>query len=129
MLPLQRIPEYALLHMEGLIIQQVKRYTIVEFQSEALMDPQKLDAIAADLYRLIDLEDRRWIVLDFAKVAYVSSQFIGILMNMHKKVAQRPHSKLIVCSLGKRLTELLRITSLDKILTIRTTQDVATAEV
>jgi len=115
--------------MEGLIVQQVKRYTIVEFRSESLMDPQALEAIAADLYRLIDLEDRRWIVLDFARVSYVSSQFIGILMNMHKKVAQRPHSKLILCSLGKRLTELLRITSLDKILTIRATQDVATAEV
>ena len=115
--------------MEGLIIQQVKRYTIVEFQSVSLMEPQKLEAVATDLYRLIDLEDRRWIVLDFTKVSYVSSQFIGILMNLHKKVAQRPHSKLILCALGTRLTELLRITALDKILTIRTTQDAATSEV
>ena len=114
--------------MEGITVQQVKRYTIIEFQTESLMDPQKLEAIAAELYRLVDLEERRWIVLDFARVSYVSSQFIGILMNLHKKVAQRPYSKLTLCSLGKRLTELLRITALDKILTIRTTQDVATAE-
>lgn len=115
--------------MEGMTIQQVKRYTIVEFQSPSLMDPQQLESIAAELYRLIDLEDRRRIVLDFAKVTYVSSQFIGILMSMHKKVTQRPYSKLILCSLGKRLIELLRITTLDKILTIRATQDVATSEV
>lgn len=115
--------------MEGLVIQQVKKFTIVEFHSASLMDPQKLEEMGANLYRLVDLEDRRWIILDFSRVEYISSQFIGILLNMHKKMGQLPHSRLVLCSVGKRLGELLKITKLDKILTIRATQDEAFNEV
>lgn len=114
--------------MEGFTTQQIGQYTIIEFQSASLMDPQGLEDLAAKLYRLIDLEDHRRIVLDFGKVEYISSQFIGILLTMHKKLAQLPKSRFVLCSVGPRLTELLRITKLDKILTVRSTQDTAMAE-
>lgn len=114
--------------MEGFTTQQIGQYTVIEFQSASLMDPQKLEDISAKLYRLIDLEDHRWIVLDFGKVEYISSQFIGILLSMQKKLAKLPKSRLVLCSVGPRLGELLRITKLDKILTIRSTQNAAVAE-
>ena len=39
-----------------------------------------LEQVAQQLYRLIDEEDRRRLVLDFEKVQYLSSQAIGILL-------------------------------------------------
>jgi anti-sigma B factor antagonist len=102
--------------------QQVEKYTVVEFRNASLMDPVELEHISQSLYRLVDAEDRRRIVLDFEKVQYLSSQAIGIVLTMNKKLGALKNSKLVLCGVGPRLQELLRITRLDRILTIKPTQ-------
>jgi anti-sigma B factor antagonist len=114
--------------MDGLTIQQVGAYTVVEFHTPSLMDPMKLEDVGASFYHLVDNEDRRWVILDFERVEYVSSQFIGILLTMQKKLAKLPKSKLVVCGVGPWLAELLKITRLDKVLKLRATQKEAVAE-
>jgi len=96
--------------------------TIVEFTSPSLMDPIELEQIAAQLYKLVDEQDKRQIVLDFEKVEYLASQAIGILLAMQKKLSSLKKSTLILCGVGARLMELLRITRLDRVLTIKPTQ-------
>ena len=70
----------------------------------------------------MDEEDRRRIILDFEKVQYLSSQAIGIVMAMRKKLAALKHSKLILCSVNATLQQLLKITGLDKLLVVKPTQ-------
>jgi anti-anti-sigma regulatory factor len=41
---------------------------------------------------------------------------------MRKKLAALPHSKLVLCSVCPPLQKLLKITALDKMLTIKPTQ-------
>jgi anti-anti-sigma factor len=106
-------------------VQQVENFTVVEFQTPSLMDPAELETIAAELYRLIDAEDRRRIVLDFEKVRYISSQAIGIVMAMRKKLGALKNSKLVLCSVNGPLQQLLKITGLDKMLTVKPTQQEA----
>ena len=103
-------------------VQQVEKFTVIEFRQPSLMDPIELEAIGQSLYRLVDAEDKRKIVLDFEKVTYLSSQAIGIVMTMHKKLASLPHSKLVLCGVGARLMEVIKITRLDRLLTIKPTQ-------
>lgn len=86
------------------------------------MEPGELEKIGTELYRLIDEEDRRRIILDFEKVKYISSQAIGILMKMRKKMAALKHTKLVLCSVSPALQQLLKITGLDKLLTVKPTQ-------
>jgi anti-sigma B factor antagonist len=105
-----------------LTIQEIEKYTIVEFRTASLMDPLVLEKIAAAIYRLIDAEDKRRIILDFEKVEYLSSQAIGIVLTMNKKLSKLPHSTLILCGVGPRLMELIKITRLDKVLKIKPTQ-------
>ncbi len=105
-----------------LTIQPIKKFTVVEFRTPSLMDPLELQAIGDALYHLIDAQDKRLIILDFSKVEFLSSQAIGILLTMNKKLAALPNSKLILCGVGARLAELLRITRLDKLLTIKPSQ-------
>src|SRR5438094_5666376 len=97
-------------------VQEVEKFTVVEFQTKSLMDPAELERIGAELYRLVDAEDRRRIILDFEKVQYLSSQAIGIVMAMRKKLAALKHSRLILCSVNATLQQLLKITGLDKLL-------------
>jgi len=102
--------------------QQVEKFTVVEFRNASLMDPIELENIGQSLYRLIDAEDKRRIILDFEKVQYLSSQAVGIILTMNKKLGALSNSKLVLCGIGPRLQELLKITRLDRILTIKPTQ-------
>ena len=103
-------------------LQQIGDNTVIEFTSPSLMDPIELEQIAQQLYKLIDEQDRRRIILDFEKVQYLSSQAIGILLAMQKKLSALKKSDLVLCGVGARLMELLRITRLDRVLTIKPSQ-------
>jgi anti-sigma B factor antagonist len=100
------------------IYNKIDAWTVVEFRTPNLMDPPVLESIQADLLRLVEVEDRRHIVLDFEKVQYVSSQAIGIVIHMNKKLSTLPHSKLVLCSVPPKIMELLKILRLDRILKI-----------
>ena len=102
--------------------QVVEKYTVVEFRTASLMDQVVLEDIGKSLYRLVDEEDRRLIILDFEQVQYLSSQAIGIILTLNKKLAPLKYSKMVLCGVGPKLMELLKITRLDRILTIKDTQ-------
>lgn len=104
------------------IVQQIEKFTVVEFRQPSLMDPVVLEHIGKSLYHLVDAEDKRKIILDFEKVQFLSSQAIGIVLTMNKKLVALPHSKLVLCGVGEKLMQLIKITRLDKILTIKPTQ-------
>jgi anti-sigma B factor antagonist len=99
--------------------------TVVEFTTASLMDPVQLEEMGGGLYHLVDEEDRRRIVLDFERVQYLSSQAIGMLLGVQKKLAALQGGKLILCGVGPRLMELLKITRLDRVLTVKPTQQEA----
>lgn len=102
--------------------QVVEKYTVVEFRTQSLMDPIVLEDIARSLYRLVDEEDRRMIVLDFERVVYLSSQAIGILLTLNKKLTALKNQSFVLCGVGPKLVELLKITRLDKVLKVVPTQ-------
>jgi anti-sigma B factor antagonist len=103
-------------------VSQIDKFTIVEFRTPSLMDQIELENIGQSLYQLVDEQDHRVIVLDFEKVEYLSSQAIGIVLTMNKKLSALKNSKLILCGVGERLMQLIKITRLDRILTIKPSQ-------
>jgi anti-sigma B factor antagonist len=103
-------------------VQTIEKFSVVEFRTPSLMDALLLEEIGQELYRLVDEEDRRRLVLDFEKVQYLSSQAIGIVLQLNKKLSALKNSKLVLCGVGPKLMELLRITRLDRALTIKPSQ-------
>ena len=103
-------------------VQPIEKFTVVEFKTPSLMDPLILEEIGKELYRLVDEEDKRRLILDFEKVQYLSSQAIGIVLTLNKKLAALKNSKFVLCGVGPKLMELLKITRLDRILTIKPSQ-------
>ena len=110
------------MNTSAFITQDFEKFTVIEFRTQSLMDPVELEKIATELYRLIEQEDRRRIIMDFERVQYLSSQAIGIVMAMRKKLAALKHSRLVLCGVTPPLQQLLKITGLDKLLTIKPTQ-------
>ena len=102
--------------------QTIDDYTVIEFITPSLMDPLVLESTAQALYKIIDEEDHRKIIMDFEKVQYLSSQAIGIVLAMHKKLNSLKNSRLVLCSVGPKLMELIKLTRLDRLLTIKATQ-------
>jgi anti-sigma B factor antagonist len=105
-----------------LTISEIEKYTVVEFRTPSLMDPAMLELIGQTIYRLVDAEARRMLVLDFEKVEYLSSQAIGIVLTLNKKLGKLKHTSLVLCGVGPKLMELIKITRLDKILHIKPSQ-------
>lgn len=105
-------------------VRQSGKYTVVEFQTTSLMNPLELEKIGAGLFRLIDEEKHDRMVLDFTKVQYLSSQAIGIILTLNKKLTgtSAGGENLVLCGVGPQLMQLLKITRLDRILTIKPTQ-------
>jgi anti-anti-sigma factor len=105
-----------------LTIQPIEKFTVVEFRTPSLMDPVILERISGVVYNLVDVEDKRAIILDFEQVQYLSSQALGIVMGLRQKLEKLPHGCLVLCGVGPKLLELLKITRLDKVLKIKPSQ-------
>ena len=93
-------------------------HTLVQFQTESLMSTPDLERIGQSLNRLVDEEKRQSVLLDFSKVRYLSSQAIGMIISLHKKLSQSRGS-LELLGVNTQLLQLLKITKLDRLLTIR----------
>ena len=101
---------------------QSGKHTVVEFLTPSLMSPPDLEHIGNGLFKLVDEDKRDRLVLDFSKVKYLSSQAIGIILTLNKKLAQFKDSSVVLCGVGQQLMQLLKITRLDQILKIVPTQ-------
>jgi anti-sigma B factor antagonist len=103
-------------------VAQIDKATVVEFRLPSLMEPAQLESIQQQLFKLVDEQDKRVLVLDFSRVEFLSSQAIGIVIGLNRRLSALPNSKLLLCGVNGKLTELLRITRLDRVLTIKPTQ-------
>lgn len=108
--------------MARVTVSKYKSCAVVEILTPSLMDTVELEALGADLYRLVDEQDNRRLVLDFGQVQYISSQAIGILANLYRKTAALKGGLLVLCNLSPRLLELLKIMKFDRLITIKPTQ-------
>jgi anti-sigma B factor antagonist len=94
------------------------------------MNPQDLERVGSQLFKMVDEEKRDRVVLDFGKVKYLSSQAIGIILTLNKKLTggSAGGDGLVLCGVGPQLMQLLKITRLDRILTIKNSQQDAVAK-
>jgi anti-sigma B factor antagonist len=96
---------------------------VVAFQTTSLMNAADMERLRADLIRLVDQEKRTHLILDFRRVQFVSSQVIGILLTLNKKLSAAPGgAPLVLCGVGTQVLELLKITRLDRLVTIKATR-------
>ena len=104
------------------LVTRIDKATIIEFRVPSLMEPGQLESIQQQLFKLVDEQDKRWIILDFSRVEFLSSQAIGIVIGLNRRLSALPNSKLLLCGVNAKLTELLRITQLDRVLKVKATQ-------
>lgn len=96
-----------------LLVQGIGDVTIVNFTEAAILDAAQIQRIADELYKLVDQNARRKMVLDFSAVKFLSSQTLGVLLMVKKKI-DAIKGKVVFCGLRRELQEVFRMTNLHK---------------
>lgn len=86
---------------------------VVTFTDSKILDASAIDQIAKDLYHLVDDLAKQKVLLDFAKVTSMSSQGLGMLVNLNKKLAAIKGG-LAMCGMRPEIKKLFSITGLEK---------------
>ena len=97
-----------------LVVQTIEDATVVNFRQRAIIESAKIEAIAQDLYAIVDEKASRKLVLDFTGVQYLSSQALGIFITLKKK-ADEIKGQVAICGLKNELRQLFKIMKLEKI--------------
>lgn len=95
-----------------------KSYLVIEVKAPSLMSAVVLKEIQPELMKLVDEDGHDRLVLDLSGVRDISSQFIGIILTLHTKVAKK-RGKLVLCGLNDKLNELMQLTRLDRVIAIK----------
>jgi anti-sigma B factor antagonist len=98
----------------SLMIENLAGVTVVNFQSANVLDAMQIQTMAEELYRLVDDMDRKQIVLDFSKVKMLSSQAIGMLLNLRKK-STAIKGDVVLAGIRPDLHKIFKITQIDKL--------------
>lgn len=99
------------------ITRQQKAFTVVEFATDSLMSAALLKDLQPQLYKIVDEENHTKIVLDLSRVRDISSQFIGTIIAIHTKASKR-RGKLVLVGLNDKISELMHLTRLDRVIAI-----------
>lgn len=92
---------------------------VITFKEERIVMEDQLDQIATDILKVAEQSPGKWIVLDFKKVKFLSSAFLGFLVKLQTTVTQgRGHLKLR--NLSPEIYKVFKITNLHKFFAIET---------
>jgi anti-anti-sigma factor len=91
--------------------------TVVELVDKKLLDEMNIRQIETQLYRLVEQSHFPRMILDFANVAYMSSNALGMLITLHKRVRER-NGQLRLCAIQSAIYEVFVMTRLNEIFNI-----------
>ena len=94
--------------------QTIQGITIVTFEDESILDPLQVQDIGEKLHQLIEQEDRQRLILDFHKVKILSSQMLGVLIGLLKRI-RSDRGRIVICGMKPDLHKVFKITNLDKL--------------
>lgn len=99
-----------------LMVQDYAGVTVATITSSAMLDARAIDDTGAALFKLVDAENRRKLIVDFSDVKFLSSQAIGVVLTLHKK-CKGIKGELVLCGVRDPIMEVFKITKLNKLLT------------
>ena len=98
-------------------VRTIERAAILCFEgAEILFEESAVRAVSEQLNRLVE-EGHIRLLVNFGGVRYLSSDVLGILAAVHKKI-DPARGRIQLCGLDPLLRDMLRITHLDRVLDV-----------
>ena len=88
--------------------------TVVAFKSASMSDVDGIAAAAWKIRNLAASERPRTLIFDFEAVKFFSSQVLGLLLDVRKKLAESG-GQVMVSGINPQLHRVFKITNLDKV--------------
>ena len=95
--------------------------SVVRFLDQKIIDPESIQEMGEELFGLVEQDDRKKIVLNFATVEFLSSAALGKLITFEKKV-KKSGAQLILTNICPEIFQVFAITNLDKLFQIKTSE-------
>jgi len=107
-----------------LLVSEQKGIYVCEFTAAKIMDESSIKEVGDTLSGMINSRENPLIVLDFARVDYLSSAALGMLINVNNRLRQK-QGQLRLCFIRPQILEVFVITKLNKLFKIMTTREEA----
>lgn len=98
--------------------------TVVHFLDRKIIDAASIQELGRELFALVEEESRKFLLLDFSGVDFLSSAALNKLIVLDKKVREAG-GKLRLCRLRREINDVFAITKLNKTFQIFDEQDEA----
>jgi len=99
----------------SLLVQDYGGVTVATITNNAMLDGMTIEKTGEALYKLVDEQNRRKLIIDFSDVRFLSSQAIGVVISMHQKI-KGIKGELVLCGVRSEIMEIFKITKLNKLL-------------
>ncbi len=107
-------------------VSESSNVSVVRFKDQKIIDPQAIQELGQELFDLVEKEDRKKIVVNFANVEFLSSAALGKLITF-EKLTKRLKADLILTNIAPEIFQVFAITNLDKLFQIKDNESDALA--
>jgi anti-sigma B factor antagonist len=107
-------------------VTKVGDVSVVKFQDKKIVDETSTQELGAELFGLVEQDNRKSILLDFSGVEFLSSAALGKLITLDRKVKSHK-GRLKLCGIRPEILEVFQITKLNKVFDIRADEAEAVA--
>jgi anti-anti-sigma factor len=97
-----------------LLVQRYRDVTVVSFQNVMVLDSANIEALGRNLLDLVEKQDTRKLVLEFTAVKFMSSQALGVLLQL-KRALEPVKGEVVIVGIRPELHKVFKITNLHKL--------------
>jgi anti-sigma B factor antagonist len=94
--------------------------SVVKFRDRKILDEAAIQELGSELFALVEVDNRKTILLDFEGVEFLSSAALGKLITFDRKV-KTSKGRLKMCGIAPGILEVFQVTKLNKVFDIRPT--------
>ncbi|MCE9631932.1 MAG: STAS domain-containing protein [Planctomycetia bacterium] len=99
-------------------VSKVGDVTVVRFVDKKILDEAGIQELGAELFSLIEHDNRRSMLLNFENVDFLSSAALGKLITLDRKM-KSAQGRLKMSNIRPEILEVFQITKLNKVFDIR----------
>jgi len=96
---------------------EVEGITAVTFQQSHILDAMTIERMSDSLKQLIDASEGGKFILDFARVTYLSSSALGMLIGLQRRIVKQK-AAVKLAGIHDDIMEVFHITKLDTVFDI-----------
>jgi anti-sigma B factor antagonist len=99
-------------------VAEVGEVTVVRFVDRKILDEANIQELGVEMFKLVEQEKRKNLLLNFSNVEFLSSAALGKLITLDKKVKSNG-GRLKLSNIRPEIYEVFAITKLNKLFDIK----------